>query len=82
MASGGKEVLLPSLRGDGGVGQRRGTETWKTRDATADPLEERFNVPTRDVKGKTGLVTLKSTKRGNIRRSIGQSTKNNKEVHA
>lgn len=70
MASGGKEVLLPSLGDDGGGEVRRGAEIWKTRDATADPLGERFNVPTRDVKGKTGLDTLKSTSRGNIRRSI------------
>lgn len=70
VASGGKEVLLSSLRGDGGGEERRRAETWKGRDGTADPLEERFNVPTRDVKGKTGLVTLKSTSRGNIRHSI------------
>lgn len=70
MASGGKEALLSSLGGDGGGEERRRAETWKARDAAVDPLEEIFNVATRDVKGKTGFVTLKSTNRGNIRRSI------------
>lgn len=70
MASGGKEALLSSLGGDGGGEERRRAETRKARDATVDPLEEIFNVPSRDVTGKTGLVTLKSANRGNTRRSI------------